>query len=369
MGKQYLHYSIIEILLQRIKTGVYPPETKIPKTKDLARELSTSSVTIDKALSSLVEQGYLSRKAKSGSFITSRSAWPREDARNGSPAAFYSLMMRDSPSPYFWKETIKGIHDAAREQGSHILSCYIDDDPAAAREAVADLGRKGVKGIVFAPLGRPTEEDYEEFNAGVIDAIRALGIPLVLVDRYIRGREASHVVSRDYEAAVRLTEALFAAGARKPVCLTHMFNSPFSARVRGFRDAMKARGFKDADIDARIVEICPQEIVFDPKDARSFVGLLRGLPNFDGVFTVNAVNLHACVNTLSFLQDPRARNVKYVNFDDIGPLNISGLVMTAVQESYRIGKLAGTVLADLISRWPDATFHVVKDYHYRTYES
>ncbi len=367
MGKQYLHHSIIEILLNRIETGDYPPETKIPKTKELARELGTSSVTIDKALSALVEKGYLTRKAKSGSFITSRSGWPRGEAENGAPAVFYSLMMRDSPSPYFWKDTIKGIQDAAQERDAHILPCYMDDDAAAARDAVADLGRRGVKGIVFAPLGRPTEKDYEEFNAEIIDAVRGRNIPLVLVDRFLRSRDVSHVVSRDYDAAVRLTGELFAAGARKPVCLTRLHNSPFAARIRGFRDVLASRGFGGADIDSRIIDIGPGTGAFDPKDSGAFVPVFRDLPDCDGIFAVNAENLHACVNTFAFLKDRRFRNVRFVNFDDPGPLNIPGLVSTAIQESYRIGRLAGTIITDMIPRWPDAVFHVVKDYHFRKY--
>ena len=81
------------------------------------------------------------------------------------------------------------------------------------------------------------------------------------------------------------------------------------------------------------------------------------------------MNLYACVNTLSYLNDRRMQNIRFVNFDDIGPLNIAGLVMSAIQESHRIGHLAADMLVDMIPKWPDSTFHVVKDYCFKTYNS
>ena len=261
------------------------------------------------------------------------------------------------------------MYDAVREHDSDILSNYIDEDCNAARECVKSLYRKGVKGIIFAPLSLPNEKIYEEFNAEIINTIRECGISFILIDRYLKSCDASYVISRDYEAAVKLMESLFAAGVKKPLCLTHLYNSPFATRIRGFRDAMKAHGFKESDIEERIIEIAPGTILFNPNNAKAFAPLFLNLPDFDGIFTVNAVNLYACVNTLSYLNEERMQNVRFVNFDDIGPLNISGLVMSAIQESHRIGHLAADMLVDMIPKWPDSTFHVVKDYCFKTYNT
>jgi DNA-binding LacI/PurR family transcriptional regulator len=367
MGKQYLHQSICQVLLERIKSGAYPPGEKIPGTKDLAREFNTSSITIDKALASLVETGYISRTAKLGSFINPEADWPKGPEENAAGTSLYSLLMRDSPSPYFWKNTVKGIHDAVRKHDFDILFGFIDENPEKARAYIQGLHRKGVKGIIFAPLSMPTEKEYEEFNADLIDLICGYGIPLVLVDRHIQSRDVSYVISRDYDAGVRLTEHLFESGCRKPLCLTHLYNSPFADRIRGFRDTLKARGFKDGDIEDRIIDIAPEAVLFDVNDAETTAPVFRGLPDFDGIFAVNAVNLYACMNTLRYLQDPRMGGVRFVNVDDIGPLNIEGLSLSAVQQSHRIGYMAAEVLIEMITKWRDSTFHITKNYYYKKY--
>ena len=93
----------------------------------------------------------------------------------------------------------------------------------------------------------PTEKEYEEFNASLIDLIESYKIPLILVDRYLKSRDVSFIVSRDYQAAVQLTEHLLALGSKKPLCISHLHNSPFAERVRGFRDTLRSHGFKDPE--------------------------------------------------------------------------------------------------------------------------
>lgn len=368
MGKQYLHQSITDKLLGLIMCGDLEPGGKLPKTKELAREFDTSTVTIDRALAKLVELGYLSRKARRGSFITPRSAWPEAEFRERPAVNLYSLVMRDSPSPYFWKNTIKGIHDAVHEHDFGILSTYIDEDLEAVKKNLLGLRRKGVRGIVFAPLSMPSEEEYEEFNAEIIDLLSDFGAPFILVDRFLKSRNVSHVVSRDYEAAAALTEHLLSSGSKNPLFLTHLYNSPFAARIRGFRDTLLKNGFPESEIGGRIVDIAPGSILFDANNMELLAPVFRNLPDFDGVFAVNAVNLYACVNTLAHLRDPRAGTMRYVNVDDIGLLNIPGLSMSAIQESHRIGRLAGEILIGPLSNWRDSTFHITKDYCYRTYK-
>ncbi len=95
-------------------------------------------------------------------------------------------------------------------------------------------------------------------------------------------------------------------------------------------------------------------------------------PAFDGVVSVNAVNLYALVNTLHQKKHipstvTSVNRLKFVNFDDIGLLNIRGLTISAVQESHKIGELAAYTLLELIPQWPDAEFHVVKDYGFKKY--
>lgn len=372
MKKPYLHDTIKEQLIRRIEGGIYPSGASFPGTKELAKEFSTSSVTIDKALSSLVEMGYISRKARRGSVVNPREYWQGNSTGRRNGPVLYSLIMRDSPSPYFWKNTIRGIYDMVHTHDAEIISCYIDENIEAARVAVADLKRKGVEGVIYAPVSMPTKEEYYTYNRKLLGELRELKLPFILIDRYLKNEKASYVISEDYEAAVKITEALFALGVKKPICITHLFTTAFEDRVNGFMDTLRAHRFSQEEAQERVIDIAPGKILLDANDTVGVSRVLNRAPFFDGVLSVNAINLYALINTLHRKKHipstiESVTRLKFVNFDDIGLLNIRGLVISAVQESHRIGELAAYILLELLPRWPDAEFHVVKDYGYKKY--
>ena len=63
-----------EILVERIKNGIYPPESQIPPENKLAAEFDVSRSTIRTAISTLVERGLLVRRHGLGTFVSQRSS-------------------------------------------------------------------------------------------------------------------------------------------------------------------------------------------------------------------------------------------------------------------------------------------------------
>jgi len=372
MPKQYLHQRIKAELIRRIEEGIYLVGETFPSTKELAAEFSTSSVTIDKALAGLVEMGYISRKARKGSMVNSREFWKSEKELSKKGTILYSLIMRDSPSPYFWKNTIKGIYDKVHSHGADIIPCYIDENLPKAVTALRELEQKGVRGVIFAPVSMQDEEEYHRFNRELLSVIRECRFPLVMIDRYLKGEKTNNVVSEDYEAAVYLTESLFSSGVKKPLCVTHLFNTAFEGRINGFMDTLRKQGFSKTEAEERVIDIAPDRILIDGTDSEYTGQVLNKAPKFDGIFSVNAINLYTVVNALR-QKDRAPRTVespdrlRFVNFDEVGILRIEGLVLSAIQESHKIGQLAAQILLELLPQWPDAIFHVVKGYKFKRY--
>jgi len=63
-----------EILIERIKSGFYPPQSQIPPENKLAAEFDVSRSTIRTAISTLVERGLLVRRHGLGTFVSQRSS-------------------------------------------------------------------------------------------------------------------------------------------------------------------------------------------------------------------------------------------------------------------------------------------------------
>ncbi|MFN3835292.1 MAG: GntR family transcriptional regulator [Glycocaulis sp.] len=62
--------SIRETALTRIRSGDWPAGQTIPREADLADELGCARATVNRALQSLADEGYLDRKRKGGTRVT-----------------------------------------------------------------------------------------------------------------------------------------------------------------------------------------------------------------------------------------------------------------------------------------------------------
>ncbi|MEU1597275.1 GntR family transcriptional regulator [Streptomyces sp. NPDC005708] len=66
--------QIADVLRQRIADGTYPPRTRVPSLVQLTAEFGVASVTAQKALRALREQGWTYTEQGLGSFVSPRRA-------------------------------------------------------------------------------------------------------------------------------------------------------------------------------------------------------------------------------------------------------------------------------------------------------
>ena len=64
--------QVILLLQERINTGEYAPESRIPSESELADELNVSRASVRTALSALASTGLISRKHGDGTFVSAK---------------------------------------------------------------------------------------------------------------------------------------------------------------------------------------------------------------------------------------------------------------------------------------------------------
>lgn len=74
--KKALYYEVVDFLLSDIKSGQYPPGSKLPSEDQLAREFSVSRVTLREALRVLEEDGLITRRHGAGTFVLDKKTVP-----------------------------------------------------------------------------------------------------------------------------------------------------------------------------------------------------------------------------------------------------------------------------------------------------
>lgn len=65
-----LYMQLKDMLLERIMSGEYKPEEKLPSERDLSEELNISRMTVREALKALVNEGYIYTQVGKGTYVT-----------------------------------------------------------------------------------------------------------------------------------------------------------------------------------------------------------------------------------------------------------------------------------------------------------
>lgn len=69
-GNRSIYSQLVEVILRRIVTGVYPAGSRIDSVRDLASEAGVNPNTMQRALMELERTGMITTQRTSGKFVT-----------------------------------------------------------------------------------------------------------------------------------------------------------------------------------------------------------------------------------------------------------------------------------------------------------
>ncbi|RUS46682.1 substrate-binding domain-containing protein [Cohnella sp. AR92] len=227
MDKTPMYQYIMNDIKQKIESGELKPHDPLPTQIDLAKEYNTSEITSRRALSDLVQEGYVYRIRGKGSFIQEN---PTAGAGSKPIRTIYFAHRNqlDSFDHPFFNDMFEGIKETCEENGVefhlwNIGSDYVlPDDPNA--------------GIILLTtkddfdLSRLTAWQQENRRIATVHFYYPhLGIPYVIVDNLTGGYLATqHLLSLGHK--------------RIGVILTGDsildVNQEFSLRLQGYRLAL-----------------------------------------------------------------------------------------------------------------------------------
>ncbi len=172
-SSQPLYQQLQRALREAIENGVIGPDDALPPERDLADMLSVSRITVRKAIEELVEEGLLTRKQGSGTFVSNRveknfakltsfsedmrargreprSVWINKAEGTVTPEE--SLTLRSSPgTPVYRFHRIRYADDApmALEYATVLAGCLpsLDAVESSLYEALEQSGNRPVRAL------------------------------------------------------------------------------------------------------------------------------------------------------------------------------------------------------------------------------
>jgi len=326
-----------EILMGRIKPG-----EQIPSENDLAEKMCVSRHTVRKAISMLVNEGYLYTEHGRGTYCADRNK-TRGKTRNIGVITTYI-------SEYIFPRVIQGIDRVLSENGYSILLKNTGNDTAKEAVYLEEMLEKNVDGLII----EPTKSSMFSNNLHYYQALDSHGIPYVFIHGYYQQLEDKAQVILDDEAGMHsAVQYLVKLGHRN---IAGIFKSD---DIQGIN---RHKGYAKALTEAALPYNPDRVIWFYTEDRQikpqaALRNLLKSKSGIDAVACYNDEIAFRVYETLRDMGISVPDDVSITGFDDsFYSENCPVKITTVHHPKEKLGEAAARLLIDMIhdAGYPDA---------------
>lgn len=342
------HFQLREVIRRdALKRGLRNGDP-IPSERELVKLYQVSRVTVRRAIKDLVEEGFLRREGRRGTFIndlTRASTWVIGNQNN----LIGVLISRIQTS--FSDKLLGGVDDYCHEHGYSVVFGATDENVEQAELRISRMVAGGVLGFIIVPIAC---DNYEEVNTRILQSLSERGLPYVLLDRYVPGIRADTVVSDNFDGAYRATKHLIDLGHKRIGFVGYMRCTSAEDRVAGYKKCLMDHGILPDD--SIIIRPRPQEI----KSAAA--ELLKKAPDITAIFAVNDSRAMLVWESLTEQGYRVPEDIALVGYDNLHSSTGPGAILTTTEQPLRDeGLLAAKMLIERIEGYDgDARMAVLK---------
>jgi len=325
-----------EYLISQIKENAVHPGSKIPSEHKLSGMFGISRHTVRRAISELVNEGWLASSQGKGTFV-------RGSRKKRSKPSRIIGVVTTYLDDYIFPSIIRGIDEVLGSNGYNMVLSCTGNRFEKEKACLENLLQRNIDGIIVettkSALTNPNIELFKEFNK--------CGIPIVFIHGKYDEVEASAVLEDDVEAGFLAASHLFELGHRKVGGLFKMDDYQGHARYQGFLKAHKKYGVPFDD---------NQILWYDTKDLHY---KLKKPPNeliddfVEGLTSIVCYNDQVCLKLIDIIREKGIlipNELSLVSFDDSELAVASEVKLTTVAHPKEmLGREAANMILKMIS--------------------
>lgn len=243
------HEAVYEYVSKAVNSGEFSGQRRLPTDLQLAEKFDVSRPTVARAMKRLQQEGLITRKAGSGTFVN-----PSREKPSGS----FGLIIPELGNSEIFEPMYSQMAREAQECGFNLLlgdSGHIDQDHyergrgAFSVERVIETCQRfvdeGVAGVFFVPMAGST--DSRDSDRRVLEMLKRRHTPVVLIDRdtaVFPDRSSYDLVAVDHiRGQFMATQHLLDLGRRRMLFVQEEGSmDSLERRISGFQLALVRAG-------------------------------------------------------------------------------------------------------------------------------
>lgn len=333
---------IYKLLLDRIESGAYPPGSKMPPERELAKELGVTHWNVHMTMDELAENGFVQRLRAIGTFVSKNIAMDQIRRRKNS----YSKLVTITVARNFYyikhgyEDIIGSMERRLEEKGFTVVYEDMPENRGELERFLEGCASSGVKALAVFPEQRewdilhqhrdtflkyPIELYY--YNRG-LGPIGTLPFNCVGVDMYQSGCAAANwVIQKNFDNIAFICGDNFEC---------HWLDSRYS----GFKEQLAAYNKKHRLMSSKGVEQIIKQVLRFVQESKTPPALAVSTDEWAVAIydSLGANDLTACrdFHMLSFDDLPAYRNYKLANI--AWPLDKVGTILADAIDSPAMSK-------------------------------
>jgi GntR family transcriptional regulator of arabinose operon len=324
-----MEYLKDEILMSRIKPG-----EQVPSENSLAEEFLLSRHTVRKAISMLVNEGYLYTEHGKGTYCTD---WNRKRTNSKNIGVITTYI-----SEYIFPKVVTGIEQVLSDNGYSIFLKNTNNNPLKEALYLEDLLENNIAGLII----EPSKSALFSNNLQYFKALDGHNIPYVFIHGYHQKLEAtSYVMLDDAAGMYKAVEYLIKLGHKR---IAGIFKGD---DMQGLN---RHKGYAQALFDGRLL-YNPDDVVWfstEDKDTkpteviRQFMEEKRGI---DSVVCYNDDIAFRVFELLTGMSIKVPEDISLIGFDDSYLSANSSVKITSVSHpKEKLGEIAAQILLQML---------------------
>jgi len=325
---------IVETLREDILMGNIRPGEKIPSENVLAEKFSVSRHTVRKALSVLVNEGYLVTKHGLGTYCVDRSSKRNSSGNIGVITTYIS--------EYIFPRVIQGIDSVLSDNGYSIILKNTGNDSEMEAGCLKDILTKDVEGLII----EPTKSALHSKNLKYYRALDNHRIPYLFIHGcYQQLEDRSYVILDDTAGMHAVVEYLARLGHKKIVGIFKADDIQGINRHKGYVKALNEAGLPyDPDY---VIWFHTEDRETKPSEAIKY--MIRNRYQMDAIACYNDQIAVGIIKQLSDLGIKVPGDISVTGFDDsFLSVSTSPELTTVTHPKEKLGELAARILLKML---------------------
>ncbi|MFA9463962.1 MAG: GntR family transcriptional regulator [Velocimicrobium sp.] len=329
------YFILMEEIKEKIRSGSIKPGQKLQSENQLSREYQISRHTVRKALSILQNEGLIIAEQGRGTFCAD-TVTTRENTRIIAVVTTYL-------SNYIFPRLIAGMDEILTQKGYTLILKNTKNSRALEIEALEDLLKKNVDGIII----EPSKSQIYSRHLEIYNQFEACHIPIVFIhSTYPQFKDKPSVEMDDEKGAYLLTEYLIKLGHKSLVGIFKTDDSQGFRRHIGFVKALN--DYQILYNPERVIWYHTEDKFLKPK--AEIIDMLEKNVLFDGIVCYNDQIAFEVLQTLKRKGIQVPKDVSITGFDNTRKVDEDGIGITSIEHpKEKLGKMAAEFILELLA--------------------